>query len=323
MKVLVTQNRRGIGDLIIFIPYIFYISEKLSTPVSLLVRKSCKASEILSKDKRVNEIIILDRDDKKKSGRHHGFFGIFNLIKDLKKKNFDRSYTFNSSARYAFIMKMSGIKQNYQYPLGEKKNQHIVKTAQKFIYKNFNSEIDPTAILNPNKLSVEIAKKKYLFNDGAFHILLGIGGSGPTKRIPIETYLSFIELISKKNNCKFYLGAGQNEVEQKLIDRILESKFKGICVSLNKMTIADAIPVIKNCNLAICNDTSFSHISSALKIPTIVLMSDTPLIYGSYSSYMSPILPEGISEVTHNTFGREKINADEIFLKAQSILKIV
>ena len=51
-------------------------------------------------------------------------------------------------------------------------------------------------------------------------------------------------------------------------------------------------------------------------------MSDTPLVYGSYSSYMSPILPEGLAEVTHNTFGRERINAEEIFLKAKSILKL-
>ena len=322
MKVLVSQNRRGIGDLIIFIPYIFYISERLGTPVSLLVRKNCKASQILSEDKRVNEIIILDRDDKNKCGRHQGFFGMFNLIKDLKNKNFDRSYTFNSSARYAFIMKMSGIKKNYQYPIGEKKNQHIVKAAQKFIYKNFNYEVDPTTILYPNTKSVELAKTKYEFDDGAFHILLGIGGSGPTKRIPIETYLKFMELMEKKINCKFYLGAGQNDEEQKLINKILDSNFKNICTPLNKMTISEVIPIIKNCNLAVCNDTSFSHISSALKVSTIVLMSDTPLVYGSYSSYMSPILPEGLAEVTHNTFGRERINAEEIFLKAKSILKL-
>ena len=58
MKVLVTQNRRGIGDLIIFIPYIFYISERLGTPVSLLVRKNCKASQILSEDKSFYVYIV-------------------------------------------------------------------------------------------------------------------------------------------------------------------------------------------------------------------------------------------------------------------------
>ncbi len=322
MKVLVTQNRRGIGDLIIFLPYIFYISEKLEVPISLLVRENCKADEILAQDDRIDEIIILDRDDKRKSGRHHGIFGTINLIKDLKEKKFDRSYTFNSSFRYSMIMKMSGIKENFQYPLGQKKNQHIVKTAQKFIYKNFGQNINPSPSINISKTLVDVAKQKYEFKDERIHILLGIGGSGPTKRIPIQTFLNFMELISKNNNCKFFIAAGMNKEEQILVDKISNSKFKKNCLNLNEMTISQTIPIIKNCNLAVCNDTSFSHIASSLEVPTIVLMSDTPLVYGSYSSHMYPILPDGMSSVTHNSLGREKINSKEIFFKAKSILKL-
>ena len=47
MKVIVIQNRMGIGDLIIFLPYIFSISEEYNTPVSLLVRENTKAKELL------------------------------------------------------------------------------------------------------------------------------------------------------------------------------------------------------------------------------------------------------------------------------------
>ena len=36
-------------------------------------------------------------------------------------------------------------------------------------------------------------------------------------------------------------------------------------------------------------------------------MADTPLIYGSYSSKMYPIIPEGETTVTHNTLGKEKL----------------
>ena len=56
---------------------------------------------------------------------------------------------------------------------------------------------------------------------------------------------------------------------------------------------SDTLPIIKNCNISICNDSSFSHLSSALGFKTITLMADTPLIYGSYSSNMYPIIPDG------------------------------
>ena len=101
---------------------------------------------------------------------------------------------------------------------------------------------------------------------------------------------------------------------------MLNSKFRDLCISLDDLSIKDTLPVIKNCNVSICNDTSFSHLSAALGINTITLMADTPLIYGSYSSKMHPIIPDGETDVTHNTMGKDKINPDKIFEKLVKIL---
>ena len=49
-------------------------------------------------------------------------------------------------------------------------------------------------------------------------------------------------------------------------------------------------------------------------------MADTPLIYGSYSSNMYPIIPDGESTVSHNTFGKDKINPNKIFDKFKLIM---
>ena len=80
------------------------------------------------------------------------------------------------------------------------------------------------------------------------------------------------------------------------------------------------MPIIKNCKISICNDSSFSHLSAALGVKTIVLMSDTPLLYGSYSPRMYPIIPDGEISVKHNTLGKDKINPDKIFEKLNDIL---
>ena len=151
-------------------------------------------------------------------------------------------------------------------------------------------------------------------------ILLGIGGSGPTKRIPSKTSLSVIEKISKIKKCKFFLATGKDTEEQIILKEILKSKFNNLCVPLDNFSIKETLPIIKNCNLSVCNDSSFSHLSAALGVKTITLMADTPLIYGNYSSNMYPIIPDGEETDTHNTLGKEKISSQKIFDK---IIEIV
>ena len=46
MKVLVVQQRFGIGDMVIFSPYIQAISNDLKTPVTLLAKKSSRARDL-------------------------------------------------------------------------------------------------------------------------------------------------------------------------------------------------------------------------------------------------------------------------------------
>ena len=88
MKVLVIQPKIGMGDMVIYFPYIHAISKKYQTPVSILVKENSRANQLLAEDKHIKEILILDRT-KNNSGTHDGFLGFFKLSKDgLKKRNF-------------------------------------------------------------------------------------------------------------------------------------------------------------------------------------------------------------------------------------------
>ena len=133
MKILAVQNRMGIGDMIIFLPFIEAISKKFNSPISILVKENSTAIQVLKGCKYIDRVIILDRDNKNKNGKHDGLLGFINLVKDLKKYNFDKIFIFNSSLRFYLIAKLSKIKNIYQYPLFQKKNQHIIETASKFI----------------------------------------------------------------------------------------------------------------------------------------------------------------------------------------------
>jgi heptosyltransferase-2 len=319
MKILAVQNRMGIGDTVIFLPFIKAISKKYNTPVSILVKKSSKAEQFLSQTDYIDEIIFLERDNQKKE-IHNGIFGSFRLAKDLKKYNFEKVFIFNSSLRYYLIARLSGIKKIYQYPFFEKNKQHIINSAKNLIKKNLNTEIENVPEIQIDNSFVEKAVSNFNINNIDLNILLAVGGSGPTKRIPSKTFLLVMEKISNIKKCKFFLATGKNEEEQIILGEIMNSKFKDRCIPLDNLTISETLPIIKNCNVSICNDTGFSHLSSALGIKTITLMADTPLIYGSYSSNMYPIIPNGETTVSHNTLGKDKIDPEKIFNQLISII---
>ena len=319
MKILAVQSRMGIGDTVIFLPFIKALSKKFNSPISILVKENSKANQYLHQTKYIDKILTLERDNKT-NNRHGGFFGIFNLANDLKKYKFDKIFIFNSSLRFNLIAKISGIPKIYQYPLFTKNKQHITEVAKKFLKTNLDLDVNEDPEVQIDNESIYKAAQEFQINKNNINILLGIGGSGPTKRIPAKTFLSVIDKIANMKHCRFFLATGKANEEQEILNEIMQSKFKNFCTRLDNLTISEILPLIKNCNISICNDSSFSHLSSALGVNTITLMSDTPLIYGNYSTKMFPVIPDGETTVSHNTLGKEKINPQKIFDKVIEIL---
>ncbi len=116
MRILAIQNRMGIGDTVIYLPYIKAISEKFNTPVSILVKESSKADQYLKQTNYIDKIIFLERSSKAIS-RHDGIIGALKLVKDLKVYKFDKIFIFNSSLRFNLVSRLAGIKKIYKYPL--------------------------------------------------------------------------------------------------------------------------------------------------------------------------------------------------------------
>ncbi len=317
MKVLIIQPKIGMGDMIIYLPYIHAISKKYQKQVSILVKENTRASDLLSDDHHINEIIILDRK-KNGSGLHDGVKGFFNLSREIKSKNFDKVFIFNSSIRYFLLAKFAGIKKIAQYPL-LKKGDNIVTSAKVFTENELNTIVSTQPILKLRNDIIEKAKKKF---DPKFkYVCLGLSASGPTKRWDIDNYLKLCVMINEIIPTKFFLAGG--EKDQHLIDKILNSKIGNHCESFSKLNIRETLPIIKNCNLCISNDTGWMHIASALNINCLAIFMDSPVLaYGKYSNNISVIIPEGETEetTTHNTRGKDKISFDKVYKKSIDLL---
>ena len=51
MKILAIQNRMGIGDTVIFLPFIKALYKKFNSPISLLIKKNTKGDQYFISNK--------------------------------------------------------------------------------------------------------------------------------------------------------------------------------------------------------------------------------------------------------------------------------
>ena len=306
MKVLIIQAKMGIGDMIIYLPYIHAISKKYKKSVSILVKDNSRAKELLADDSQIDEIITLKEE-------MDGMSGIFKLTNELKKRNFDKIFIFNSSLRYNLIARFAGIKSIYQYPLFRSKD-NIVLSAKIFTEDIINEVVstEPNLILKNKNNNLDKNFK---------HICLGISASGPTKRWDINNYIKLAEKINKKIKCKFYIAGGKNDID--LINKFKNSSVGKDSLSFEKMNIKETLQYISNCDLYIGNDTGWAHISVGLNVKALTIFCDSPVAaYGSYSSKMVTVEPEGIEKgtTTHDTLGKDNISFDEVYNQSIQIL---
>ena len=305
MKILIIQPKMGMGDMIIYLPYIHSISKRYKKSVSLLVKENSRAKELLSDDNHIDEIIPLKKE-------MDGLEGFFKLLRELKKRNFDKVFIFNSSLRYNLITRLAGIKSIFQYPLFRSKD-NIVHSAKIFTENIVNDIVSS----EPNLI---IKKKDNTLDKNFKHICLGISASGPTKRWDIKNYIKLAEELALKTKCKFYIAGGNNDKE--LIDEFKNSNIGKDSFSFENLKIKETLQIISNCNLYIGNDTGWSHISVALKVKALTIFCDSPIMaYGRYSSRMTTIEPKGEKDTTgHNTLGKDNISFNEVLTKAIHLL---
>ena len=143
----------------------------------------------------------------------------------------------------------------------------------------------------------------------------------PNKRWAINNYIKLAEKINKKFKSKFYLAGGKDDTD--LINEFKKSNIGKDSVSFEKMSIKETLQHISNCDLYIGNDTGWAHISVALKIKALTIFCDSPVAaYGSYSSRMITVEPEGVTigSTTHDTLGKDKVSLDEVYNQSVKML---
>ena len=306
-KGLIIQTRPGIGDLCMFLPYIQQIKEhNKDFEFTLITKKRTAAKQILRYEQSINQIFYLEDEILEITKSKINNF--FKLINFLKKNDFLIIYIMHFSMFWFLIAKISGIKTIYKYGIF-KKNVDIYLNAleqnKKWLHNpNLSSQ---TRIVYPNN------------NKSNNQIIIGIGSSGPTKKWPTEKYIELIKKINNKN-IKFYLAGGNNDIENKIantiIDQVKDNKIESLCT----LSIEEMMPIINSSKLYIGNDTGFMHLSAGLNVPAIGLFGDTPLSYANYTKNILPIIPENFQTIGHNSLAMNKITVDQVLEKVKEFI---
>lgn len=299
MNIAVIQTRSGIGDMCLFLQSIHAISEHYNSKIILFASKTSKAKEFLFNDKSIKEIIYIDENQI--------LFKNFFIISNFFKKKISKIFIMHFSFRYFFLSKISFIKEIYKYGF-KKKDVNISSYMQLMTHKwlklkkiNFNSRIYfPHPKNNEN------------------NIIIGIGGSGETKKWPIENYIQLIKLISEKNYFKYIIAGGFHEKNDY---ELIKSKLKNYeLVSLCEKSIKESMNFIYGSRLYIGNDTGFMHLSAASNIRALGLFGDTPINYAEYNKLITPITPKNFTYVGHNSRAMNKILVNQVYDYIKTIL---
>lgn len=312
MKTAVFLSYKGLGANLLHLSYCHEIAKKFG-PVTIITL-SDKLKSAISSDPHISEVIYLEKYHKK-------FFDIWHLGIFLKKLNLDNIFIYYPSFRYFIASKIANIKNVYCYPLFKKKNLHLVDAAKKFTEKSLNIDNCSTE----TNLYIDKKKQKEFLNKinrNKKNIMLGVGSSGPTTRWGSENFINLIKKLNKNNDYFFFLLCGPKE--EKIAEEIIKEIGNKICNSLSNESISNIVPLISVCDAYIGNDSFGHHVSCQCKIPSLIIMLDTPKAYTDYSKNQFRALPKNINEndISHTSnFLPSSISVDSVLTKSLQIIK--
>ncbi len=274
------------GDVLLATPVIRAIREVFPQAYITLVIGPWSA-DILKKNKNIDNIICYkayrhDRDPEKRINMGD----IFNIVKRLRKENFDLAFDLRGDIFAILISFLAGIPRRIGY--GWEGGGFLLTDEVKTSFNKHQTEIlldaltpikkkpldrhFPDIIISneDNKVANEILQTDG-WNSRTPLIGFHLGAGYPIKIWDTNRYGKLMNLITREYNAQVLIvGGSEDKIIYENIKRILN--FTPINV-IGETSFSETAALIKQCNLFIGNDSVPVHIAASIGTPTIVIFS--------------------------------------------------
>lgn len=284
-KILVIQTA-FIGDVILITPLLETLAHEFKN-AQLNVIVTPQGKEILDGNPNIKEIIVYD-----KKGEDKGIFKFFELVKKIRKKNFDiaivshRYLRSNLLAYLARIPKRIGFNTaTGAFLLTDKvpylRNKHEVERNLDLAQLGLGiREIRKNLRIYLTDQDRSFAEKFLMAHNIKDDFLVGFapGSVWATKRWTTEGYAQVGDELSKMYQAKIIIFGSKDDV--RLAEEIKTKMKTAPIIAAGKTNLKELSALISRCDLFVSNDTAPMHIAMAFNIPTVSIFGPTTLDIG-------------------------------------------
>jgi heptosyltransferase-2 len=275
----------GIGDLMWRLPHIRAIARQEGA-ITLLTRSRTKAAEWLIHDPNIKNVIYAEP---KELGR---------AFWEVLRGKFSKSWMLHKSFSYALVPFLARIPERVGLGFDNQASLLTTKNILSPLMKKQHLIHQLDALVHLHGLSFTPSDRHPTLMKGTQQVIqaqfssftrpwicLGIGGSEPYKKWPLEHFIELGAKISTHHPGTLFLCGGPAEAAEALqIQKGLQHK-GGKAETVTHLTIEQAFAFISEINLYIGNDTSLFNIAASFEIPTLGLFGATPPLTYSPSIY--------------------------------------
>lgn len=280
MKILLVQTS-FLGDTILSTPVIAGI-KKIHPDADLWMMTTPLASNLVVRDPLLAGVLTYD-----KRGKDAGLSGLLRMKRRIREMKFDRVYSLHRSSRTSILLWLCGIpvrigfanaRLNFFYHRTLKRNpeEHDVIRNLSLLSGEVSIESLETdlRLFTPGRNELDSEIKKLLPPPGSYVVLVP-GSAWETKRWRWEGYREAGRFLLKQGFTVVLFGAPSDAEVNARVAQGLE-----VIDLAGKTGIADAMYVVKNAKLIVCNDSMALHMASAFKIPNIAIFCATSPRFG-------------------------------------------
>ena len=280
MNILLVQTS-FLGDTILSTPVISGLN-KLYPKALIWMMTTPLSSSLVKRDPLLSGVISYD-----KRGKDSGLPGLIRMSQKIRKMKFAKVYSLHRSFRTSLLVRLTGIPErtgcedtSLSFVYHEKRKRDL---EEHDVIRNLSilSNESPVESLDtemrlfaPAKEEISQNIKERLPKTGRYAVLVP-GSVWKTKMWHWQGYRSIAHFLINMRISVVLLGALSDKDVCKSVAKELD-----IIDLSGETSISEAMYVMKNAKLSVCNDSMSLHMSSAFKVPTVAIFCATSPDFG-------------------------------------------